>query len=360
MRERSSSRRRAWIAGVVLVLASAALFTGCSTVGYLAQSASGHIGLMRAARPVDALLDDPATPAPLRERLRLARRIRDYAVAELGLPDNASYRRYAALDRPAAVWNVVAAPELSLTLRTWCFPIVGCVGYRGYYRLDAADAAAEGLRAEGLESSVYPVPAYSTLGYLNWAGGDPLLSTFIDYNDAELARLVFHELSHQVAYASGDTVFNESFATTVERLGVARWLDTQAAPGVRESYERIESRRDGFLALAFRTRSTLEAIYASDRSDADKRRAKAAAMDAFRADYAATKAGPWAHYDGYDAWVARANNAQFGVLAAYTDEVPQFERLYEREGRDLRRFYAQVARLAALPRDERHRALQAP
>ena len=345
---------------LALAATSVCLTSGCSSLDYMAQSVSGHVHLLQAARPVDAWLHDEATPAALRERLALSQRIRDYAVSELKLPDNGSYRRYADLHRAAAVWNVVAAPELSLKLKTWCFPVVGCIGYRGYYAKDDAETEAAQLRGRGLEVSLYGVPAYSTLGWLNWAGGDPLLSTFIRYPEGELARLIFHELAHQVAYASGDTEFNESFATAVEQLGIARWLEDRASPEARADYERFDARRRDFQALTQRYRKRLEALYASDDTDAAKRERKALLMSELRADYAAMKAGRWGGYDGYDAWFERANNAALGVLAAYTGLVPQFARLFERDGRDFERFYADVKRLARLPKDERRATLAAP
>ena len=197
-------------------------------------------------------------------RLQLTQRMRDFAVTELRLPDNRSYRSYADLKRTAAVWNVVAAPELSLTLRTWCFPIVGCVGYRGYYDRDSAEAAAAPLRAQGLDVDVYPVPAYSTLGWLNWFGGDPLLSTFVQWPEGELARLMFHELAHQVAYAAGDTTFNESFATSVEVIGSQRWLEANATTDVRAQQASTESRRNDFHALVRGYRDRLDAMFKSD------------------------------------------------------------------------------------------------
>ena len=347
-------------ATLALAAATVCLTSGCSSLGYLAQSVSGHVHLLQAARPVDAWLHDETTPTALRERLALAQRIRDYAVSELKLPDNGSYRRYADLHRAAAVWNVVAAPELSLTLKTWCFPVVGCIGYRGYYARADADAAAAALRGEGYEVSFYGVPAYSTLGWLNWAGGDPLLSTFIRYPEGELARLVFHELAHQVAYASGDTEFNESFATAVEHLGIVRWLADRGSAEVRADYERFDARRRDFQALTQRYRKRLEALYASDDSDAVKRERKALVMSELRAEYAAMKAGRWNGYGGYDAWFEHANNAALGVLAAYTGLAPQFERLFEHDGGDFERFYADVKRLARLPKDERRAALVAP
>ncbi len=354
----------AGIGGIAATLVAAGatvcLASGCGTVGYYARAVTGHLELLQAARPVPRWLDDPATSSALKERLALSQRIRDFAVAELGEPDNASYRRYADLLRPAAVWNVVAAPELSLVPKTWCFAIVGCVGYRGYYQQAGADALAAELRNDGLDVAVYPVPAYSTLGRLPTGGwfADPLLNTFIGYPEGELARLVFHELAHQVAFAPGDTLFNESFAGAVEKIGAERWLAERGTASARAEYELAETRRADFRALTTRFRDELARLYASTASDAAKREEKVAALARLRADYAAMKASRWGGYAGYDAWFARANNAAFGVLASYTDLVPAFERVFEREGRDFSRFYDEVRRIAALAPAERRAALE--
>lgn len=346
-------------ATVALAGATVCFTSGCSTIGYYAQSVTGHLNLVEAARPVPQWLADPATRPQLRARLELSQRIRDFAVSDLGEPDNASYRRYADLKRSAAVWNVVAAPELSLELKTWCFAVVGCVGYRGYYEPAGAEALAAQLRGEGLDVSVYPVPAYSTLGRLPQGGwlADPLLNTFIDYPEGELARLVFHELAHQIAFAPGDTLFNESFATAVETIGAARWLAERAGPQARAEYAGVEARRADFRALTDRYRADLAALYAGAAGDAAKREGKAALLARLRADYAVMKATRWNGYAGYDGWFARANNASFGVLASYTGLVPAFERLFDREGKSFPRFYAEVRRLAALPQAERRAAL---
>jgi predicted aminopeptidase len=334
------------------------LTSGCSTLGYVAQSVEGHFSLLNAARPVPDVLADGTTPSSLRERLVLSQEMRDYASSALALPDNDSYRRYADLHRGAAVWNVVAAPELGLTLKTWCFPVVGCVGYRGYFDRAEADALASQLKAEGWEVNVYAVPAYSTLGRLPGAYfADPLLNTFINYPEVELARLIFHELAHQVAFASGDTMFNESFATAVERIGAKRWMAERASPAAAAEYLAFDARRQDFRALTTRTRDALEALYKSPASDDDKRAGKAVLMQRLQADYVALRDGKWEGYARYDAWFARANNASLGVLAAYTELVPQFERLFEQEGRDPTRFYAAVKRLASLPKEERRATL---
>jgi len=346
-----------------LVFLAALALSGCADTRYYWQSVSGHVQLMRAAQPVAQWLADEQTPAHLKERLVLAQRIRHFAVTELGLPDNASYHRYADLKRPAVVWNVVAAPPDSLTLKTWCFPVAGCVGYRGYFDEAQARAAALALTQAGLETSVYGVPAYSTLGWLNWVGGDPLLNTFIRYPEGELARMIFHELAHQVLYVKDDTLFNESFASAVERLGSQRWLATQASEPARREYAVFDARRQQFRALCLVTRQRLAEVYKPNRPLAYNSVAQAAmkkeVMDTFRQDYAELK-NSWGDYAGYDGWVARANNAAFGAQAAYDELVPGFEALFAREGQDWPRFYDAVKQLARKDAAERRRALQPP
>jgi predicted aminopeptidase len=349
----------AGVGAAAVLLAAACVLGGCGMLGYYGQAVTGHVDLMQRSRPVDDWIGDGATPEALRERLALARSIRAFAVRELALPDNASYSRFAELQRGAAVWNVVAAPELSLQLKTWCFPVTGCVGYRGYFDREAAQQLAGELEREGWEVHVYGVPAYSTLGWTNWLGGDPILSTFIHWPEGELARLLFHELAHQVAYAGDDTTFNESFAVAVERIGVERWLAQPGKGRARREYLELESRKQDFRRLTATHRARLHELYAGAASVEDKRRGKAELAERLRAEVAQLKAGPWAGFSGYDAWFAKANNAAFGVQAAYAELVPDFERLFEREGRDFDRFYAEVKRLAALPKAERRATLAA-
>jgi predicted aminopeptidase len=356
-------RARPWLRGISVALAvviGTSLLTclsGCANIGYYWQSVSGHMAVLNAAKPVQEWLGDAQTPDATKRRLELTQRIRNYASAELALPDNASYRRYADLKRRAVVWNVVAAPEFSLTLKTWCFAVAGCVSYRGYYTEADANAEAHAQKVQGLEVSVYGVPAYSTLGYLNWAGGDPLLSTFINYPEGELARLIFHELSHQVLYVQDDTMFNESFATAVERLGGQRWLREQGAEAARSEYAQYDQRRTQFRALTLATRKKLEAIYAVVPFNGAQVAMKKEAMLAFKADYEALKT-QWGGYTGYDPWVERANNASFGALATYDELVPQFEALFAKHG-SWQKFYDACKALAALPKAERRADLAA-
>ena len=366
--DRSVSRRlRRWLmaAGGALGLAAvgvaaACLLGGCGTLAYYGQAVGGHLDLVARARPVTSWLDDAATPPDLRARLELAQRMRDFAVATLKLPDNRSYRRYADLGRGAVVYNVVAAPELSLGLKTWCFAVVGCVGYRGYFAREPADALAAELKAQGWETVVYGVPAYSTLGKTEWLGGDPLLNTFIRWPEGELARLIFHELAHQVAYADDDTTFNESFATAVERIGGQRWLERHASAEARAEYAALDARRNDFRALVGRYRESLATVYASHIPDDEKRQRKAVLMQSMRDEYARMKAERWSGFAGYDGWFERANNAALGIQASYNELVPQFERLFAKSGGDFERFYAEVRALAALPKAERRAKLAAP
>ena len=348
------------VAAALGVAALVCAVSGCTSAGYLAQSVSGHVDLLRRARPVDEWLTDAAAPGELRRKLELSQRMREFAVRELHLPDNRSYRSYADLGRAAAVWNVVAAPELSLSLKTWCFPVMGCVGYRGYFDRADADSLAQQLQGEGLEVDVYGVPAYSTLGWTNWIGGDPLLSTFIGWPDAEVARLLFHELAHQVVYAPDDTPFNESFAVAVERIGGTRWLTANADALALGEFRAYDQRRQEFRELTAGVRAALAALYASTANAADKRQRKAELYAQLRAEHARLKSERWNGFKGYDAWVAKANNASLGVQGAYNDLVPEFERLFERNGGNFDRFYAEVKRLAALPKAERHATLRAP
>ncbi|MEJ5991385.1 aminopeptidase [Ramlibacter sp. PS3R-8] len=351
------------LAGVAgLALAATVCLSGCANLGYYWQSVTGHLKLVNAAKPVDEWLQEPETPQRIRDKLALAKRIRAYASSELKLPDNRSYHRYADLRRSAAVWNVTAAPAYSLELKTWCFPVTGCVGYRGYYDEQAARDEAAELTRQGYEAGAYPVTAYSTLGYLNWLGGDPLLNTFIVYPEGELARIIFHELAHQVVYAKNDTMFNESFATAVERLGGERWLATHADDTARREYAGFDARRRQFRDLSRTTRERLKAVYeATGVAPEDKQRRKSEVMAQFREEYAQMKARSGAEpaaWRGYDRWVANANNAFFGAQAAYDELVPAFEALFRRQGGDWQRFHDAVRQLAALPKEERHRQLK--
>jgi predicted aminopeptidase len=325
------------------------MLAGCAQFKYYFQAAQGQYALWSDARPIDDWLGDPATDARLRARLEKARLIRRFAVKELGLPDNASYKNYASLKRQYVLWNVVATPELSLRPVQWCFPIAGCVSYRGYYDKADAEAYAEELRKERNDVQVGGVPAYSTLGWFS----DPLLSTFINYSDAELARMVFHELAHQVVYIQGDSKFNEAFATAVEEAGVQRWLDLYGNDAMREAYARYSVRRQDFLALLVKHRQMLADNYASKSTVKRKREEKARIFAALQEEYKVLKAN-WGGYSGYDRFFAEPlNNAHLASVATYNDLLPGFRALLAKE-KDFAHFYVAVRNMSNLPSVERH------
>jgi predicted aminopeptidase len=342
-------RARYLLAGVTCAL----MLAGCAQFKYYFQAAQGQYSLWSDTRPIEDWLGDPATDPKLKARLEKARMIRRFAVKELGLPDNASYKNYASLDRPFVLWNVVATPELSLRPIQWCFPIAGCVSYKGYYNKDDASAFADELRAEGNDVQMGGVPAYSTLGWFS----DPLLSTFINYSDAELARMVFHELAHQVAYVQGDSKFNEAFATSVEEAGVQRWLEVYGDEKMREAYTRYSGRRQDFLALLVKHRQLLSDLYASKQSTKRKREGKARIFAQLQAEYQQLKES-WGGYAGYDRFFAeKLTNAHLASVATYNDLLPGFRALMVQQ-KDFRHFYAAVQSMSNLPSVERHERLQ--
>jgi predicted aminopeptidase len=340
---------------LLLAGSAAGLLASCSTLNYYTQAAQGQLELMSDSRPIDDWIADPGTSSKLRLRLETARQIRRFAVSEMALPDNDSYKKYTALKRKYVLWNVVATPELSLKPLQWCFPVAGCVNYRGYYNKEAAESYARELKDEGNDVEVGGVPAYSTLGWFS----DPLISTFINYPDAELARMIFHELAHQIVYAQGDSQFNESFASTVEEVGVERWMDRFGNQAMRDGYARYKSRKHDFLALLLKYRKALEQNYALvDRSDSQKRAVKARLFDELKDEYQVLK-GNWGGYAGYDRFFEQPlSNAHLASIATYEDFVPAFRALLRREG-SFPRFYKSVKRLAELDRKERHRVLKA-
>jgi len=314
---------------------------GCDTLGYYVQAVEGQFALMDKAQPIAEVRSAAQTPPALRERLALAASIRAFASRELMLPDNGTFSSYAEIDAKYVVWNVVAAPEFSVEAEPSCFPIAGCVTYRGFFARDAAEAYAIGLRKDGLDVYQYGVAAYSTLGWFD----DPLLSTFIDYPDEQLARVIFHELAHQVVYVKDDPTFNESFAEVVEEEGVRRWLAATGRDAMLERFLVKQSRKRALVALIDDARSRLRALYAKDLTPQRMRAAKQAEFAALAARYAALKSG-WDGYAGYDRFMRAPNNALLASIATYTQRVPEFRRLFAESNGDFRAFYARVRALA--------------
>jgi predicted aminopeptidase len=337
------------LARLALVLLATTMLPACGTM-YLAQAARGQWQVLHARKPIDKVIANPQTSDDLRARLAEVRAARQFASHELGLPDNSSYRTYADLQRPYVVWNVVAAPEFSVTPKHWCFPIAGCVAYRGYFSEKGATKFAAGLRNRGFDVVVGGVPAYSTLGKLS----DPVLNTMLIYGDDELAAIVFHELSHQVVYVAGDSEFNEAFAVTVEETGLERWLKARGHAKDLARYKTRRQRQQQYLALFTRTRARLAALYA-EKIPADEMRARKKATFAQLADGIHALDKKLGGHSGYDEWVEEGlNNAHLASVATYYDCVPGFERLLALHNGNLPAFYGAVRELTKKPRKERH------
>jgi predicted aminopeptidase len=340
------------IARVALVAFVLTMLQGCGTL-YVAQAARGQWQVMHARQPIAAVIADKSTSDVVRAHLTEVTAARDFASRELGLPDNASYRTYTDLKRPYVVWNVVAAPEFSVNPKRWCFPIAGCVAYRGYFTEAKARKSASSLRAQGFDVFVGGVPAYSTLGKF----ADPVLNTMLGYGDSELAAIVFHELSHQLLYVAGDSEFNEAFAVTVEETGLQRWLELRGHEDELQRYKSRRQRQQQFIALFTRTRSRLATLYAQKLAPETTRERKKALFASLDGDLRDLEKRLGVR-SPYRDWSAEGlNNAHLASVATYFDCVPGFERLLSEQGGNLPMFYAAVRELSRQPRDERHSQL---
>ena len=325
---------------------------GCSSVSYYSQLASGQWQLLRSREPVAEVIADPARPQVLRDHLAQSQKARSFASQQLHLPDNQSFRLYADIGRPFVVWNVFATPEFSLTPQNHCFPVAGCVAYRGYYKQSSARGEAALLRLQGMDVSIGGVEAYSTLGWFN----DPIISSMMGWGDERLATLIFHELAHQRFYVKDDTEFNESFATFVEQEGTRQW---RAHRGLAPDNGAQAQQRYQFTQLVLDTRSRLERLYAQPLPAEQMRQRKAAEFERLRAEYRQIRDSQWAGDKRYDAWInAPMNNARLLPFGLYDQWVPAFSTLFRQTGGDWVAFYAAVERLGALPAGERKVALK--
>jgi predicted aminopeptidase len=339
---------------VILLLVSTLSLPGCATLGYYSQAVSGHLGLISARVPIKKVIAHPATSEHVRERLIVALEAREFAIRELGLPDNDSYTSFVQLDRPAVVFNVFSTPEFSLKPTTWCFPVAGCVVYRGYFSKAAADRFAASYSLQGEDTWVGGSSAYSTLGRFS----DPLLSTMLYREDARLGGLLFHELAHQRVYAKDDSAFNEAFATAVEEEGVRRWLGGAGRHEELASWQAAGERAAAFDLLVARTRGRLQELYSSGRHPDEMRVAKAETFRLLEQEYEALKVS-WDGWNGYDRWFeSPLNNARLIPSATYRTLVPAFRILLRQADGDLEAFYRECEALAALPWDERQAQLR--
>ncbi|WP_372867738.1 aminopeptidase [Pseudomonas sp.] len=336
----------------VPLLAALLLLGGCGTLDYYGHLARGQMQLLQARKPVDALLHDPQVDPGLQQRLILTQQARDFASSGLGLPDNRSYRLYADIQRPFVVWNLFATPEFSVQPELHCFPIAGCVAYRGYYSLGRGRGAAALLKQRGFDTYLAGIEAYSTLGWFD----DPILSSMLRWSDERLVAVIFHELAHQQLYVAGDTAFNESFATFVEREGLRQW---QRARGLNAVGQREAKQHEQFIALVLASRARLKQLYARDLTADAMRVAKQAEFERLRQEYRALREREWGGRGRYDAWVAAPlNNAKLLPFGLYDKWVPAFAAIFAEVGGDWPRFYQRGATLGKLSATARTAALQ--
>lgn len=343
----------------------ATLVSGCQSVSYYAQAIRGQYEMLARRRPISSLLRDPQTPPALQGKLELVLELREFAARELDLPVGGSYLHYADLDRRFAVWNLHVAPELSLKPKKWFYPFIGRLSYRGYFSHPEAFRYGTKLHRRGSDVHIAGVETYSTLGWFK----DPVLNTFIDHSEPALAEILFHELAHQELFVSGDTDFNEAFATAVAQEGARRWLEKRGDMSGLNTFEIAVQRESQFVDLVMETRRKLKAMYGDtdtaagegrrrERNDTQQRAIKPQILNDLVARYARLKA-EWNGYSGYDTWFSYPlNNAQLNSIATYYDLVPEFQELLAAHQGDLPAFYQAVHRLRKLPKQERHRLLR--
>lgn len=327
------------------------IISGCA-LPYYWQAASGHLNLLRKRTPIEAVLEDPSQPPDVKQALRRVVDMRAFAVEQLSLPDNRSYQSYVDLDRPYVVWNVVAAEEFAVDPMQWCFPMLGCVSYRGYFAREAAEQFAATLSEQGVDTYVAGASAYSTLGYF----ADPVLNTMLAGGEHYIAGVLFHELAHQKFYLRGDSDLNEAFATAVQQHGTAEWLAMHGAAETVAAYRSRLRRQADFTTLIAAQRDRLQAIYAADTAIEARRDAKQAAFARMREEYEQLKWG-WGGVTDYDAWFARPlNNAQLAAVATYRRWLPGLSWYIDQNG--LAALYEQMAEIESMSEEARDRRLQ--
>lgn len=344
---------RLWLKAVAVLLVLSVV-AGCSTVGYYSQIVSGHMKIVMGKKPLATVVQDDKTDSKTRHRLQVAAGAREFAIQKLQLPDNDSYTSFYDTKRNYVTWNVVAADEFSFNPRIWCFPVAGCVSYRGYYTKEKAQAYADRLAKEGYDVAVNGATAYSTLGWF----ADPLLNTMLNRSDASIAALIFHEMAHQKLYVGNDSKFNESFAGFVEQQGLALWQQQQGTSDQLTELEIRRKRHADFIQLLRDTRSDLQALYESGIDEPMMRDKKAARYQQLLLDYQSLKLS-WNGYRGYDGWFQRElNNARLVSVATYTDYIPAFEVLFDESNRDFETFYLAAQKLSELAPDKRREKMQ--
>ena len=337
------------ICRVILIGILCTSFSACTTISYYHQSISGHFKTISKREHIVDIVNDSARDEKLIKQLNLALELRAFASEQLKLPENESYRSYVQLDQPFVTWNVFAADKYSIALQQWCFLVVGCVPYRGYFAESEANNFADKLSEQGLDVYVAGVPAYSTLGWFD----DPLLSSMIDRGEITTAAYIFHELAHQQFYLKGDGAFNEAFATAVEEIGVRLWLQQQRRPQELEGYDEWLIQKSIFSQFVKTSRDEFELLYQQD-YDVEKMLVEKEILIAEMRRKFADLSNDNKHISRYARWMSGPlNNAQLGAISLYRELVPAFHDIFAVCKDDFEKFYGLVETISKLPEEQR-------
>ncbi len=349
----SSGQLKIKMAKIGFIIALSFMLQACSSMAYYWEKIQGHADILNSQRPIKEVIDDPKTTAETKQRLISAQQARDFASEVLKLPDNDSYRNYADVGRDFVVWTVVATPAYSIKAKQWCFIIVGCLSYRGYFSKTSAEEFADELKKQGMDVYVSGTKAYSTLGWFD----DPLLSTMLYKSEAYRIGIIFHELAHQQMYVENDTAFNEAFASTVELEGIKAWYENKKDSQGFKNYSIAKQRDKAFKNLLKQTRQELKVLYQSEQSTESMQENKVARFKTLQARYKNLKK-QWDGYTGYDKWMAqKLNNAQLALVATYNNWIPAFRALYKKSNADFSVFYTNVKSLSETEKPEREKEL---
>ncbi len=298
----------------------------------------GQRRLMRARRPIEAVLADPATPAAIRERVLLVLEVREFAL-ELGLDVGERYTTYAAWPGDRVVTTVVATRPGTVTPAGFYFPLLGRLPYKGFFDRERAQAEAAALRAKGLNVCETGVSAYSTLGWMD----DPITEPMLREEPGRLVEVILHELVHATVYLDDHADFNEGIASFIGEEGSARFYEARGQPELahRRRLEVEDARR--LSAALLRLRDEVSALYAAQDAgagrEAIRRDLEARARTRIRALPLVTR-----HPDEL-AGALRMNDACLALVGTYADDLEHYAGLLARLGGDLRALIARLERV---------------
>ena len=341
---------------IIILIYTIILLSGCSSLQYYAEFASGQLDMISKERPINDVIRDDKTPDKIRQKLELIKKIKRFAIDELQLPDNGSYEGYVDLGREYVLWSVTATPELSMKPYQSCFLLVGCMNYRSYFEKEQAENFAAGLQKKGYETYIGGVAAFSTTGWLE----DPVVSSMLSWSDTHLAGLVFHELTHQKYYVKGDTTFNESLAVFYQYYGIDRWLQKNGTEKSINGYKHYLTRKGDFKALVISHRSWLQMVYKSALTPDNKRLMKGSVYKHLQESYKRLKAEKWQGYRGYDLWFSKGlNNAKLALFSTYNLYVDSFNKIMEKQcNHSVSCFFSKVEQIGSMSKNERTSLMQ--